>query len=70
MNLIGEGSVNEVGNKVVGLGGKKVLLVTDAMLVKLGMAAKIEGILKKRDLRLYCSVELNRILQTKMYLQV
>lgn len=50
VNLIGEGSVNEVGNKVVGLGGKKVLLVTDAMLVKLGMAAKIEGILKEAGL--------------------
>ena len=50
VNLIGEGSVNEVGKKVAGLGGKKVLLVTDAMLVKLGMAAKIEGILKEAGL--------------------
>lgn len=46
VNLIGAGSVNELGNKMNDLGGKKVLLVTDAMLVKLGMAAKVEGILK------------------------
>ncbi|SHI53059.1 alcohol dehydrogenase [Dethiosulfatibacter aminovorans DSM 17477] len=46
VNLIGAGCVNELGNKVADLGGKKVLLVTDAMLVKLGMAAKVEGILE------------------------
>jgi alcohol dehydrogenase len=50
VNLIGAGSVNELGNKVAGLGGKKVLLVTDAVLVKLGMASKIESILKDAGL--------------------
>ncbi len=45
VNLIGAGSVNELGNKVAELGGKRVLLVTDAMLVKLGMAAQVEAIL-------------------------
>lgn len=50
VNLIGAGSVNELGNKVAELGGKRVLLVTDAMLVKLGMAAQVEAILKDAGL--------------------
>lgn len=50
VNLIGAGCVNELGNKVAELGGKRVLLVTDAMLVKLGMAAQIEAILKDAGL--------------------
>ncbi len=50
VNLIGAGSVNELGSKVAGLGGKRVLLVTDAMLVKLGMASQVEVILKEAGL--------------------
>jgi alcohol dehydrogenase len=50
VNLIGSGSVNEVGNKLTELGGKKVLLVTDKMLVQLGMASQVEEILKNSGL--------------------
>lgn len=47
VNLIGAGSVNEVGNKIAELGGKKVLLVTDKVLNKLGMASQVSKIIKK-----------------------
>jgi alcohol dehydrogenase len=50
VNLIGAGSVKELGSKVAGLGGKRVLLVTDAVLVKLGMASQVEVILKEAGL--------------------
>lgn len=50
VNLIGAGCVNELGKKVAQLGGKRVLLVTDAMLVKLGMAGQVESILKDAGL--------------------
>lgn len=50
INAIGQGSVNEVGGHVKSLGGNKVLIVTDAMLVKLGMAEKVKGILVEAGL--------------------
>ncbi len=50
INSIGSGSVNEVGNHIKSLGGNKVLIVTDAMLAKLGMAEKIKGILVEAGL--------------------
>ena len=50
VNLIGAGSVNEVGNKIAELGGKKVLLVTDAMLNKLGMASQVAKIIQAAGL--------------------
>jgi len=45
INLFGEGSVNDVGAQIKTLGGTKVLIVTDAMLAKLGMADKIKNII-------------------------
>ncbi|MBZ9686471.1 iron-containing alcohol dehydrogenase [Clostridium estertheticum] len=50
INTIGQGSVNEVGNHIKSLGGNKVLIVTDAMLAKFGMAEKIKGILLESGL--------------------
>lgn len=50
VNLIGAGAVNEVGNKIADLGGKKVLLVTDAMLNKLGMANQVSKIIQAAGL--------------------
>ena len=44
-NLFGEGAVKEVGSLMESLGGKKVMIVTDAFLAKSGMAANIQSIL-------------------------
>jgi len=44
VNLIGAGSVKEVGERVKTLGGKKALIVTDAGLNKLGIAEQVKGI--------------------------
>ena len=46
VNLLGAGTVNEVGNRVKALGGKKALIVTDAGLVKMGMADKVKKIVE------------------------
>ncbi len=51
INSIGQGSVNEVGNHIKSLGGNKVLIVTDEMLAKLGMAEKVKGILVEAGLK-------------------
>jgi alcohol dehydrogenase len=50
VNLLGSGTVNEVGNKVKDLGGSKALIVTDAGLVKLGMADKVKKIVEDSGL--------------------
>lgn len=44
-NLFGEGSVQEAGELMLSLGGKKPLIVTDAYLAKSGMADQIQNIL-------------------------
>lgn len=44
VNLFGAGSVKELGKRVQMLGGTKVLLVTDAGLVKMGMADQVKNI--------------------------
>ena len=44
-NLFGEGSVQEAGELMPSLGGKKSLIVTDAYLAKSGMADQIQNIL-------------------------
>lgn len=44
-NLFGEGSVQEAGDLMLSLGGKKALIVTDAYLAKCGMAEQIQDIL-------------------------
>jgi alcohol dehydrogenase len=46
VNLQGAGSVNEVGARIKSLGGKKALIVTDAGLVKMGMADKVKDIVE------------------------
>ncbi|HEY8890555.1 MAG TPA: iron-containing alcohol dehydrogenase [Clostridium sp.] len=50
INLFGEGTVNDVGDQIKTLGGKKVLIVTDVMLAKLGMAEKVKNIILKAGL--------------------
>lgn len=50
VNLFGEGTVNEVGTRIRTLGGNKVLIVTDAMLAKLGMANKIKILIEEAGL--------------------
>ncbi len=42
VNLMGVGAAKEIGNQVKTLGGKKVLIVTDAFLAKSGMADQIK----------------------------
>lgn len=51
VNLLGSGTVNEIGARIKALSGKKVLIVTDAMLAKLGMADKVKGILEEAGLQ-------------------
>lgn len=51
VNLQGVGSVKEVGNLSKNLGSKKVLIVTDAFLEKIGMAEQVKGILEEAGLK-------------------
>jgi alcohol dehydrogenase len=46
VNLLGSGTVNEVGDRVKVLGGSKALIVTDAGLVKLGVADNVKKIIE------------------------
>lgn len=46
-NVFGEGAVQEAGNLVKSLGAKKCLIVTDRYLGQIGMADRVQGILKK-----------------------
>jgi alcohol dehydrogenase len=46
VNLFGQGSVCEVGNRIKMLGGKKALIVTDAFLAKIGMANDVKKIME------------------------
>jgi alcohol dehydrogenase len=50
VNLLGSGTVNEVGGRVKTLSGSKVLIVTDAGLVKLGVADKVKKIIEDAGL--------------------
>ena len=45
-NLIGIGSLNNLGKELISLGYKKALIVTDKNLVRLGHVGKVEQILK------------------------
>ncbi|MBM7853974.1 alcohol dehydrogenase [Desulfohalotomaculum tongense] len=51
VNLMGAGCVKEVGERVKGLGGTRVLIVTDKGLAKLGMAEKVKGIIEDAGLQ-------------------
>lgn len=51
INLMGAGSVNQVGERVKSLGGSKVLIVTDAGLSKIGMADKVKKIIEDAGLQ-------------------
>lgn len=51
INVIGKGSVNEAGERIKALGGKKVLIVTDAGLAKLGIADNIKRVLENSDIQ-------------------
>ena len=46
-NVFGEGAVQEAGDLVKSLGAKKCLIVTDRYLGQIGMADRVQGILKK-----------------------
>ncbi|MTI81282.1 MAG: iron-containing alcohol dehydrogenase [Firmicutes bacterium] len=46
VNLMGAGCVNEVGERVKSLGGKKALIITDAGLAKIGIADKVKEIIE------------------------
>jgi alcohol dehydrogenase len=46
---MGAGASNQVGEQVKTLGGKKVLIVTDAFLNKIGMADQIKAILEQEE---------------------
>ena len=51
VNLQGVGSVKEVGNLSKNLGSKKVLIVTDAFLEKIGKAEQVKVILEEAGLK-------------------
>lgn len=51
VNLLGAGSINDIGERVKGLGGTKVLIITDAGLAKLGMADKVKGLIEDSGLK-------------------
>ena len=51
INLFGPGSVNEVGDRIKMLSGKRVLIVTDGFLGKSGMAANIKKIIEDAGLK-------------------
>lgn len=50
VNLMGAGAAQETGKQAKLLGGKKVLLVTDAYLEKIGMAREIADIIEKEGI--------------------
>jgi len=50
INLFGPGSVNEVGNRIKMLSGKRVLIVTDEFLGKAGMADNVKKIIEDAGL--------------------
>lgn len=50
INLFGVGSINEVGNRIKAVGGKKVLIVTDSFLAESGMADNIKNIIEESGL--------------------
>ena len=50
INLFGPGSVNEVGNRIKMLSGKRVLIVTDEFLGKVGMADNVKKIIEDAGL--------------------
>lgn len=51
VNLLGSGTINEVGERIKALSGKKALIVTDAGLAKLGMADKVREIVEEAGLQ-------------------
>jgi len=50
INLFGPGSVNEVGDRIKMLSGKRILIVTDGFLGKSGMAANVKKIIEDAGL--------------------
>lgn len=52
-NVFGENSVEEVGDLMKSLGGKRPMIVTDAFLGKCGMADRLARILEKAGLKPY-----------------
>jgi alcohol dehydrogenase len=47
VNLFGQGTVNEVGTRLSGLGVKKALLVSDAGLNAIGLVDQVAGIIRE-----------------------
>lgn len=50
VNLIGEGCVNEVGERLKSIGGKRALIVTDFFLSKIGIAERVRKIIEAAGL--------------------
>ena len=50
VNVIGAGSVTEAMNTIQQYGYRRALIVTDAMLNKLGMAGEVQKALQERDI--------------------
>jgi len=50
INLFGQGTIQEVGNRIKAINGKKVLIVTDAFLMKKGMGEKVKKIIEDAGL--------------------
>jgi len=51
VNLMGPGSVKEVGEQAKGLGAKKALIVTDAGMQKMGVADQVKDIIEASGLK-------------------
>lgn len=51
VNLIGAGSINNIGTQLKGLGANKVLIVTDIGLSKMGMADKVKGLIEESGIK-------------------
>lgn len=49
-NMIGAGAINSIGDQLQGLGSKKVLIVTDAFLSKIGVANRIKKLIEEKGM--------------------
>ncbi|EPY52707.1 alcohol dehydrogenase Adh4 [Schizosaccharomyces cryophilus OY26] len=52
-NLFGKGSLNEAANQIKMSGYKKILIVTDPGIIKIGLCDKVKGLLEERGSTVY-----------------